>query len=345
VTGRTHRIAVCEDSRSFSAALRAFLERDDELEVVGSYETGEKLVAAMDSLDADLVTMDLELPGMGGLRTIEAIMRERPVPILVLSSHVGERAEPAAAALAAGALEAVHKQGMGIDRPDHNLAMALRSRIKLLADLKPKIRVGGRALGPDPDRVPDRKARAVAMGASVGGPAALLAVLEALPAGYSPPVLVVQHIASGFIAALVKWLDERVALPVRLAEEGARADSGVWFAPDDAHLLLQPTMRFSLDREPGFDIHRPSLDALFASVADAAGDGAVGVVLTGMGRDGAEGAAAIRTAGGRVIAQDERTSDVFGMPAAAIEAGAEVVLPLDEIGPVLRTLRVGAGVR
>ncbi len=342
--GRTYRIAVCEDSPSFSKTLRAFLERDDELEVVGSYETGEELVAALDGLGADLVTMDLELPGMGGLRTIEVIMRERPVPILVLSSHVGERAEPAAAALAAGALEAAHKQAMGITRPDGTVAMALRSRIKLLADLKPKIRVGGHDLGPDPDRALDRKAPAVAMGASVGGPAALLAVLESLPADYSPPVVVVQHIAAGFIEAMAKWLDQRVALPVRLAEDGARADSGVWFAADDAHLLLDPTMHFSLDREPGFDIHRPSLDALFASVADAAGAEAVGVVLTGMGRDGAKGVAAIRAAGGRVIAQDEGTSDVYGMPGAAVEAGARMILPLDEIGPVLRTLRVGARV-
>lgn len=346
MAGPTRRIAICEDSKAYATALTKFLEHDDELEVIGCFETAEELIAALEqNLDPDLVTMDLELAGMSGLEAIESIMRDRPLPIVVVSSHVGKRSERAAEALAAGAVEAIHKQRVGIGDPDDVWATALRSGIKRLASLD--LKRGARAGRSDPKPLSrtdlNRPARAVAIGASTGGPPALRAVLEALPADYPLPVLVVQHIASGFREGLVGWLQELVPLPVRMAEEGGRAEPGIWFAPDDAHLVLEPSMQFALDREHRAGTHRPSLDVLFTGVADAVGGESVGVVLTGMGRDGADGVEAIRSAGGMVIAQDEQTSAVFGMPRAAAEGGADLVLPLEEIGPALRTIRVSAG--
>jgi two-component system chemotaxis response regulator CheB len=189
----------------------------------------------------------------------------------------------------------------------------------------------------------DRPVGAVGIGASTGGPPALTQVLSALPAAFPLPVLVVQHIASGFSEALVNWLDRRLGLPVGFATDGARAEPGIWFAPDDVHLCLDTSMRFVLDGHQTRGVHRPSVDMLLESLAASLGDRAVGVVLTGMGRDGADGVDAMRRAGGLVIAQDEHTSAVFGMPRAAIESGADFVLPLYEVGPALATLRTDAG--
>jgi two-component system, chemotaxis family, protein-glutamate methylesterase/glutaminase len=343
----TRRIAICEDSKAYSAALRKFLERDAELEVVGSYETAEELLAALENIEVDLVTMDLELPGISGLEAIAAIMRERPLPILVISSHAGKRSERTTEALAAGALEAIHKERVGLADPDDVWATALRSRIKRLATLNLKPRPPAdrdtRAPGGRPEL--DRPGRVVAIGASTGGPPALLSVLEALPADYPLPVLVVQHIAPGFGEGLMTWLDARVPLRVRVAEEGAPAGPGVWFAPDDAHLVLDDAAHLRFDRQTHAGAHRPSVDMLFASLAAAVGDESVGVVLTGMGHDGEGGVKAIRAAGGLVIAQDESSSAVFGMPRAAAKAGADLVLPLEQIGSALRTVRPAARLR
>jgi two-component system, chemotaxis family, protein-glutamate methylesterase/glutaminase len=152
----------------------------------------------------------------------------------------------------------------------------------------------------------------------------------------------VQHMAAGFTRGLVEWLDQSVALHVDLARDGAALAPGIWFAPDDAHLLLGPAMHLTLDRETVVGAHRPAVDVLLSSMASSAGASAVGVVLTGMGRDGAKGAAALRRAGACVIAQDEQTSAIFGMPRAAIEAGASRVLPLPEIAEALCQLALHA---
>ncbi len=157
------------------------------------------------------------------------------------------------------------------------------------------------------------------------------------------PVLAVQHIASGFLEGLIEWLDQRVPLPVRVAREGCRTEPGVWFAPDDAHLVLDGTLRTRFDTETVAGYHRPAADVLFTSVAAAVGSGAATVVLTGMGSDGADGTAAVRAAGGLTMAQDEETSAVFGMPRAAAEQGAEVILPLTEIGGALSRLKPAGG--
>jgi two-component system chemotaxis response regulator CheB len=347
VTGGRCRIAICEDSKAYAVALKNFLEQDPEIDVVATFGTGNDLLAALNQLDADLITMDLELPGISGKETIGAIMRQHPIPILVVSAHAGKRSPRTAEALAAGALEAIHKDSVRVGEPGDVWATALRGRIKRLASLQLKRRAhtDGR-LGPPPPVRPEleRPARVIAIGASTGGPPALFRVLRGLPADFPTPILVVQHIAAGFGAGLVEWLDRSVPATVRVASEGDTARPGVWLAPDDAHLVVESSLAFSLDRETRSGAHMPSVDMLFESLAAAVGDETVGVVLTGMGTDGANGVAAIRDAGGFAIAQDEASSAVYGMPRAARDSGADLVLPLDEISHALGALR-SAGVR
>jgi two-component system chemotaxis response regulator CheB len=342
----TLRIAICDDSPSYAAELDTFIGRDPGLEVVGVFRTAEDLLRAMDRLDPHLITLDLEMPGMGGMAAIERIMSRRPRPILVVSGHAAD-SDRAAQALAAGALEAIPKTALRLGEPDDLWATALRSRIKRLASVRLSQKPRGGRMGPvsSPTLSLDRPLRAIGIGTSTGGPPALAEVLGALPASFALPVLVVQHIAAGFGAGLVSWLDRQVAVPVAFAQDGEQARPGVWFAPEGYHLGLDRGGRFALDGETEHGAHRPSVDMLFESLASTLRDGALGVVLTGMGRDGALGTAAVKAAGGFTIAQDEATSAIYGMPRAAAEAGVDRVLPLGDIAGELRTLTLQAAAR
>lgn len=335
------RVLVCDDSKTFGAALQRMLERSGEIEVVGVRTTAESAIAAMPELDPDLVTMDIHLPGMSGLEAVEQIMSVRPTPILVLSSYTREGGN-AAAALAAGALEAIGKDDLALREPDGDAAVAFRRRVTVLGRARVVRHPRGRLPRPSPRG--GTSGAVVAICASTGGPQALAAVLAGLPAGYPAPVLVVQHIAAGFTDGLVRWLDRVVPLPVRLAEDGAVLEPGVTFAPGGAHLRLCPDRTLRLDREAPAGPHRPSADVLLGSVAASAGRAAIAVVLTGMGDDGSAGVAAVRRAGGLTVAQDEASSAVYGMPRAAARRGAELILPLGEIADALRRAahRVGA---
>jgi two-component system chemotaxis response regulator CheB len=329
------RVLVCDESRAYGESLARFLGAGGELEIVGVCASGEEAVDALTRLSPDLVTIDLNLPGMGATRAIEAIMRARPVPIVIVANAAGRGSERVADGLAAGALEALPKALLQIDEPQGASAVALRHRLRRLA----RNGVGGGPAPPaHPTAPPPSGAKVIGICASAGGPAALEVVLAALPADLPLPVLVVQHITTGFIQGLVRRLDQLSALPVRTARDGQVAGPGVWFPPDDTHLVLDSSLRLGLDAETVVGSHRPSGDVLLESMASAVGASAVGVVLTGMGRDGAHGVEAIVRVGGSVIAQDEHTSAVFGMPRAAAEAGAQVVLPLAEIAAALRQL-------
>jgi two-component system chemotaxis response regulator CheB len=335
--GASPRVLVCDQSSAYAESLARFLGASGELEVVGVCGTGEEAVEALAPLSPDLVTIDLELSGTAGICAIEEIMRARPVPIVVVSNGVGRGSDTTAAALAAGAMEALPKAIVRLEDPYGQPAVALRRRLMRLA--RNGVKSGRRPTTPAPARAArPQPATVVGIAASAGGPAALEIVLAELPADFPLPVLVVQHITIGFTDGLIRRLDQRAALDVRIAEDGQSAKPGVWFPPDDAHLVLEPSMHLRLDRETVVGAHRPSADVLLESMASAAGAGAVGVVLTGMGRDGGRGVAAIRRAGGAVIAQDEATSAVFGMPRAAIEAGAQTVLPLSAIAGALSGL-------
>ena len=330
------RVLICEDSRTFAAALTRTLEHGGEIEVIGVRTTAEAAIADLAKLEPDLVTMDIELPGMSGLEAVEQIMSVRPTPILVLSSHVSSANDTAAAALAAGALDALGKDDLPLTAPDSAAAAALRRRVKILSRAHvirhPRARLSGRKGRPATKPAP--RGAVVGICASTGGPQALAAVLSGIPANYAVPILVVQHITAGFTEGLAHWLDGAVPLPVRLAEHGAAIAPGVTIAPDGAHLVLRGR-RLELDRTSPAGLHRPSADVLLKSIAESAGSAGVAVVLTGMGRDGAAGLGAVQEAGGLTIAQDEATSAVYGMPKEAAKQGAKHILPLGEIADAL----------
>jgi two-component system chemotaxis response regulator CheB len=335
---RPPRVLICEDSRTYAAGLRRLLEHDGEFDVVGICGTAEEAIAAIPRLEPNLLTMDIELPGMSGLDAVEEIMSTRPLPILVLSGHVGGTTENAAAALAAGALDALAKDDLDLRDPGGAVAAGFRRRLSVLSRARVIRHPRGRLRKRAASSMPGRTASVVGIVASTGGPQVLASLLAVLPASYPVPVLVVQHISAGFTEGLAQWLDKTVRVPVHVAEAGPLL-AGVWIAPEGAHLKLDGSGNLVLDRRTVRGHHRPSGDVLLESIAEAAGDSGVAVVLTGMGRDGAAGAGAVRARGGLAVAQDEESSAVYGMPKVAAERGAEV-LPPAEIGGLIAGLRL-----
>lgn len=323
-------VVVVEENRTQRAVLRRVLEADGDIEVVGEAASTEEAVALVRSARPRVVTLDLEVDG--GIETIGALLGARATPILVLSVAVdGAWSTRAVDALAAGAAEVLPKPV----RWDDAAKATVRDRVRAIAGVRvrpvavappPLVSAGGHGAAPK---------RLVAMAASTGGPPALAHVLSGL-AGVAAPVLIVQHLHADFMGGFVSWLEKLSAIPVRAAVAGERLKAGTaYIAPADRHLRVGPGCLAVLDPKPQ-RIHRPSADELFVSVASYAGADAVGVLLTGMGSDGATGLRAIRDAGGIAIVQDEATSAVFGMPGAAIKAGAATkVLPLDRIAEVV----------
>lgn len=340
--GVARRVLICEDSETYAAGLSRMLVRDPEIRVVGVCASAEEAISRLSGLEQkpDLVTMDLELPGMSGGDAVEQIMNFQPVPILVLGGGVACGSTKAAALLAAGALEVFSKETLDLRDPDGVDAGAFRRRVKLLSGVRvlrhPRAGLS-RWNPPDSSSFP-RRASVIAICASAGGPNALAAVLAEIPATFAVPILVVQHMATGFIEGFAHWLDEQVPLPVRLAEPGP-AGPGIWVAPEDVHLALDDRGGLVLDGHDDNGLHRPSGDVLLRSVATNAGAYGVAVVLTGIGRDGADALGEVKHAGGLTMAQDEASSAVFGMPKAAAEVGAEFILGPAAIGQRLRTLR------
>jgi two-component system, chemotaxis family, protein-glutamate methylesterase/glutaminase len=330
----TLRVLICEDSGTYAAELRRTLEHDGDITVVAVCSTAEEAISALPRTAPDLVTMDVVLPGMGGIDAVGKIMGSRPLPILVLYGQSGPQSGLPAAALAAGALDVLAKDDLDLLHPAGPSGAALRHRIKVLSRAR-VIRHLSARLGGLSARPVSARASVIGICASVGGPQVLMGVLDALPADYPIPILVVQHIAAGFTDGLVHWLDQTVAVPVGIAASGVPAGAGVWFAPEGAHLTLAASGRLALDRHTVAGRHRPSGDVLLTSIAAAAGRAGVAVVLSGMGSDGAAGAAAVLRQGGLAIAQDEQSSAVFGMPKSAIDLGVTVVLSPEKIASCL----------
>jgi two-component system, chemotaxis family, protein-glutamate methylesterase/glutaminase len=335
----TQRVLVCEDSAVYATALIRLLEYDGDITVSAVCTTASEAMAALPRVRPDLVTMDLELPDMDGLRAVEEIMGSRPLPILVLSGLLGRDRGRSESALAFGALDAIAKDDLGIRDPAGPEAAAFRRRVRVLcrATVIRHLRAGLKSR-PDPP-LPAHAASVIGICASTGGPQTLARLLNGLPADYPIPVLVVQHIGAGFTDGLADWLDQEVGLPVAMARDGARAAPGAWIAPAGAHLKLTGTGLLFLDRRDTAGTHRPSGNALLASIAAAAGPTGVAIVLSGIGADGAAGAAAVRRRGGLAITQDRASSAVFGMPQAAIDLGAELVLAPAEMITALRRLK------
>jgi two-component system chemotaxis response regulator CheB len=333
------RVLICEDSFVYATALRRVLEHDGDISVAATCATAEAALAALARIQPDLVTMDINLPGLDGIQAVAEIMSLRPLPILVLSTLVGPSSDRAAAALAAGALDAQSKDGLDLRDPAGAPGAALRRRVRLLSRVRVIRHPRARLAGQPGTSGPRRPASVIGLCASTGGPQVLVRLLDGLPADYPIPILIVQHIGAGFTEGLARWLDQAVALPVGIAVDGARTGPGAWIAPEGAHLKLSATGRLSLDRLSVPGRYRPSGDVLLSSLAAVAGNAGVAVVLSGMGSDGAVGAAALQSRRGLAIAQDEESSVVFGMPKAAIDRGVGLVLSPGRIVARLLALR------
>lgn len=336
------RVVVCDDSPTYAAGLRRLVEHGNELEVVAVHGSAEAAIAALPELKPDLITMDVELPGMNGLEAVERIMNTQPLPILVLSSRTPRSAETTAAAYAAGALQAIAKDELNLLELDSEPAVAFRRRLRVLASARVihHPRAGLRRREAPAVLAAPRTLQVIGICASAGGPQALAELLGALPASFDIPILVVQHIADGFVDRLVSWLARSVQIPVRLAEHGAPLRAGIWIAPENRHLMLAADHSLALAELSTPTLYCPSGDVLLHSLADHAGSCAAGIVLSGMGSDGADGIAALRACGGLTVAQDEASSGVFGMPKVAAQRGAEHVLPPQAIAAAL--VRLGA---
>jgi two-component system, chemotaxis family, protein-glutamate methylesterase/glutaminase len=339
------RVLVVDDSAVVREILTRELSRDAEIEIVGAapdpYVARDKIVL----LKPDVVTLDLEMPRMDGIAFLRKLMRYYPLPVIVVSSLTAQGSAMALEALEAGAVDVLCKPGAS-----HTVAQLTE---ELTRKVKAAAHARVRPIVPRPRPTAETPSLAmtettqkvIAIGASTGGTQALQEVLGSLPAD-TPGILVVQHMPETFTRSLAERLDKTCAVRVREASDGDTLTAGrVLIAPGNRHMVLRrsgASYHVSVKSGPLVNHHRPSVDVLFRSVAQYAGANAIGVIMTGMGADGAEGLRLMREAGARTIAQDEASCVVFGMPREAINRGAAMhVLPLESIGHGIITLASG----
>jgi two-component system chemotaxis response regulator CheB len=331
-------VLVVDDSVFMRRMISDMIERFPGFCVIGVAADGQEALRSIAELDPDVVTLDIEMPRLDGFAVLEKVMSSRPRPIVVLSAYTGAGSDEALRALDLGAVDFVAKPSGPIS---FDLAMVEAQLLEALqaasaADIQALLRERARKLlSPIPAPSVGDDA-AVAIAASTGGPRALAYVLGALPANLGAPVLVVQHMPPGFTTTLADRLSGVARLPVAEASGGESVvPNRVWIAPGDFHMRVRrlgDEVRIALDQRELICGTRPAADALFLSLAEVYGERCVGVVLTGMGRDGAVGLTAIRAACGRTIAQDRESSVVYGMPGRAVEVGAaERAVPLEDI--------------
>ncbi|MEM1369304.1 MAG: chemotaxis-specific protein-glutamate methyltransferase CheB [Cyanobacteria bacterium P01_H01_bin.15] len=356
------RVLVVEDSPIALTILVRILSTAKGLEVVGTARNGRQALSLIPQLEPAVICTDFFMKGMDGLELTRQVMAYYPRPILVLSV-IGSRIDAAKHVLElreAGVVDVMAKPASGLPADYEKLSTQLIEKIRILAGVKVLTKPLSRSQKPleskgsvvNPVSLSKSRAqvssprfiqygernslpyRIVAIGASTGGPNATYRVLMKLPPKFPLPIVCVQHISTGFLAGLVNWLNRECALTVKIAIAGESPKPGyVYYAPEERHLELDSQGRFKLLDTPQREKHRPSISTLFEAIARVYGETAVGVLLTGMGRDGAAGLNAIATAGGLTVAQDEASSVVFGMPKEAIEMGAaQEVLAIDEIG-------------
>lgn len=360
-SARQIRVLITDDSATARSLIRALIEDAPGFEVCGEASNGRDAVQQVLALEPDLVTMDLQMPVMDGMTAIREIMNQRASRILVVS-EIADAAH-AMEAVAAGALDAVAKpsldDGEGFVRRLRLLAgvpvirhlRSTRTSAAMAADahqasnrtvgVKSAAQIAAAAAGATAAQPADQAVAPlpplIAIAVSTGGPQALAKLLPALPADLPAAVLIAQHIAEGFAAGMVGWLHQLCRLPVQLAQEGERVTLGrIYVADSRIHLSLDGKGRFLFQPCAKADIYRPSCDRLLSSVAQVAGSRAIGVILTGLGRDGVAGIAAIADAKGVTIAQDEASSVIFGMNQQAVLSGrVQRVLPLDAIAEAM----------
>lgn len=339
------RVLLADDSALTRAVLRDLLARDPGIQVLAEVGDGRAAVEQTARLKPDLVIMDVMMPVMDGIEAVAEIMAVSPTPILMLSANTDPTdSRSAFSAIRLGALDVMAKPAGVTTDAFAALADMLVAKVRSLSRIRVMHHFRSQrrpVVQPQPvPSPPTGKRRILAIGASTGGPKAILQLLKELPSGLEAAVLVVQHIADGFAAGFAEWLDREVPLSVVLAREGEQLRPGrVMIAPNGVHMTISGG-RITLRQTPPLHNCRPAVDALFQSLADAnLGGEIVGVVLTGMGTDGAAGLQSLHRQGAFTVAQDEASCAVFGMPKAAIDRGAvDQVLPIGAIAEVVRPL-------
>ncbi|MEM8637633.1 MAG: chemotaxis-specific protein-glutamate methyltransferase CheB [Cyanobacteria bacterium P01_G01_bin.54] len=363
----TTRVLIVEDSPIAQTMLKRLLHHPPQVAVVGVAGTGLEALEQIAQTQPDVLCTDLHMPEMNGLELTQAVMARSPLPILVFSASVQpEDTRTVFQLLEAGAVDVFPKPR--IESPDSyaQLQKSLLQRIQVLAGVKVFTRkpqgqtlaamptatgstplqtaaapslnpVAKSPIGTVQTLQAEMPLRVVAIGASTGGPQALKTILSQLPAAFPLPVICVQHISPGFLTGFMDWLQTLCALKVQVAQAGVHPQAGqIYFAPEQVHLEIDRRERFVHTARSLVDGHRPSVTALFETVAAYYRAAALGILLTGMGKDGAKGLKAIHDAGGQTIAQNETSSVVFGMPQAAIALGAaQQVMSLEAIAPLI----------
>jgi two-component system chemotaxis response regulator CheB len=333
------RVLVVDDSATMRGMISAVLNSDPEVNVVGQCGDALQARAAIKELNPDVVTLDIEMPNMSGLEFLEKIMTLRPMPVIMVSSLTQRGADATIAALEIGAFDCIGKPVPGDMRPFHELIDKVKAAAKSAAGYRYTRKPAAPPAPPaNTNAAPEYRVgrKVVAIGSSTGGVEALIEVLKRFPVN-CPPTVITQHMPATFTKSFAERLNRLCAPQVQEATDGARLEIGrIYLAPGgERHLTIAnphaPCCR--LVDKPPVNGHRPSVDMLFDSVAELAGRNAVGVILTGMGRDGASGLLKMRHAGARTVGQNEKTCIVYGMPRVAFELGAvENQLPLNGIG-------------
>jgi two-component system chemotaxis response regulator CheB len=350
---RRIRVLIVEDSLVERAFLTDLFATDPEIEVVGAVNGGAAALAFLEQQRPDVITMDIMMPDMDGYETTRRIMETTPVPIVMVSAGGNsEEVDATFRAMEAGAVAEMHKPP-GVGNPNYeDAAQQLVQTVKAMAEVKVVRRwARHRRFAPGQEGRASTTAEArrrpettdihiVAIGSSTGGPAVLQTVLAKLHKDFSVPVVIAQHIAPGFLEGLTKWLAQTTGRSIRIAAQHERLEPGrVYLAPDGCHMGVENTGLIVLSKEAPEHGMRPAVSYLFRSVTNAFGRKAAGVLLTGMGRDGAEELKRMRECGAVTIAQDQETSVVFGMPGEAVRlGGAAYVLPPEKIAAMLNEI-------
>src|SRR5580704_1970080 len=364
-TSKKFRVLVVDDSAFMRKVLEGIFNADPQLQVVGHAKDGREAIALAESLKPDVITMDLNMPHMDGLQATAQIMTSNPRPVVIVSSESKEGADSTLKALELGAIEFVTKPSSGIDLDMQSVREDLLRKVRMSA----KVRVvrtastlakqvqsaGSAALSPTrilqtpapsapPQASGDLRFPVVVLAASTGGPATVMRLAPGFTRDFPAAVFLVQHMPAAFTTQYALQLAEFTSIRVKEAEASEAIQPGtLYICPGGQHLRVSPMGRIQLDSVTGrIDGYLPNIDVTMESVAAFAGALSIGVVLTGMGSDGARGSKAIKNAGGLVIAQDEASSVIFGMPAEAIKTGAvEQVLNIDDIYPAIEKRVLG----
>ena len=347
----TIRVLVVDDSALIRNVLQAIINEQSDMQVVGAAPDALIARELIRTLNPDVITLDVEMPKVDGLTFLQQLMEEAPRPVLMVSSHTETGSDITFRALEIGAVDFITKPKLNVN-DGQNYGDLIADKIRAAASARLNVRARNRVPGvpaatarpkPSVKEAPVDTPRVVVMGASTGGTEAIRAILESIPLS-CPPILIVQHIPENFARLFAERLDAHCDIAVKQAEDGEPILPGhAYIAPGETHLTIRGVraQRYCVElvQAAPMNLHRPSIDVLFGSAAKCVGSGAIGVILSGMGKDGPAGLLALRRSGARTLAQDEQTSVVFGMARDAIQLGAvDEILPLDAIAARLLEL-------